>query len=75
VLIVSLGFDGLGSDPEAFGRAAFALRPEDYGAIARVLCEVGLPLAVVQEGGYDLAQIPEAAAHFWAAATACIGAG
>ena len=50
-----------------------ALRPDDFARMRAVLSEVqrergGIPLLVVQEGGYKLSDIPQAAAAFWTGA-------
>jgi acetoin utilization deacetylase AcuC-like enzyme len=69
VLVLSLGYDTLGLDPEAFGRSALGLTPPDFGEMAKMMCETKLAVAVIQEGGYKMGEIPEAAAQFWAAAS------
>ena len=43
-----------------------ALQPADFGPMRRLLDEAGLPLLVLQEGGYHMENIAAAAAAFWA---------
>jgi len=66
-LVVSLGFDCLAGDPCATPGHATALDPVDFASIRKVLQRHfhGLPMLVVQEGGYALELIPRAARHFW----------
>eukprot|EP00746_Dinoflagellata_sp_MGD_P031973 gnl/MRDRNA2_/MRDRNA2_176090_c0_seq1.p1 gnl/MRDRNA2_/MRDRNA2_176090_c0~~gnl/MRDRNA2_/MRDRNA2_176090_c0_seq1.p1 ORF type:complete len:377 (-),score=39.86 gnl/MRDRNA2_/MRDRNA2_176090_c0_seq1:30-1160(-) len=66
VLIVSLGYDTLGTDPEATKRAGsgLALTTFDFREMAACLAAQGIPILVVQEGGYDLQHIPLAALEF-----------
>ena len=65
VLIVSLGFDTLADDPCAAEGHRMALVPGDFARMRNILRETRIPLIVVQEGGYHLPQIPDAAAAFW----------
>ena len=64
VIIVSLGFDTLEGDPDAREGHRLALRPSDFGRMRHVFEECGLPVIAVQEGGYHLADIPDAAEAF-----------
>lgn len=64
-LVLSLGYDTLAGDPDAREGHRFALQPADFAPMRQVLRECGLPLCVLQEGGYDLANIPAAAEAFW----------
>lgn len=66
VLVVSLGYDTLGSDPEAGKRAGvgLSLQASDFYAMSSLLARTGLPLLIVQEGGYDLDQIPNSFSEF-----------
>ena len=66
-LVVSLGYDTLRGDPDAREGHRLELAPADYAAMRGVLRETGLPACVVQEGGYHLGDIPEAAEAFWSA--------
>lgn len=68
VLVLSLGFDTLEGDPCAAEGHRLALQPDDFGAMRRVLAEPGLPLLVVQEGGYLMEKIAAAASAFWTGA-------
>jgi acetoin utilization deacetylase AcuC-like enzyme len=61
-LVVSLGFDALASDPNG----TFALQVEDFGALARRIAQLGLPLLAVQEGGYDVPRLGDCALAFFA---------
>lgn len=62
-LIVSLGLDTLDKDPCAFRRAGFCLSGDDYQEMGKVLAGVGdeIPVVFIQEGGYLMGSIPEAA--------------
>jgi acetoin utilization deacetylase AcuC-like enzyme len=52
-LVVSLGVDPAGSDPES----PLDVSPAGFRAAGRALGALGLPTVVVQEGGYDLSAI------------------
>jgi len=52
-LVVSLGVDAAGDDPESPLRVS----AEGFGAVGAALRSLGVPTALVQEGGYDLARI------------------
>ena len=54
-LVVALGVDAAGGDPEA----PLAVTAEGFRAAGRALGALRLPTAVVQEGGYDLDAIGE----------------
>eukprot|EP00927_Polykrikos_kofoidii_P062359 TRINITY_DN57168_c0_g1_i1.p1 TRINITY_DN57168_c0_g1~~TRINITY_DN57168_c0_g1_i1.p1 ORF type:complete len:378 (-),score=40.58 TRINITY_DN57168_c0_g1_i1:60-1193(-) len=66
VLVVSLGYDTLFTDPEAGKRhgSGLALTVADFQSIGKRLGEATLPVLVVQEGGYDLQAMPAAAQAF-----------
>ena len=49
-LVVALGVDAAGGDPES----PLEVSAEGFRAAGRLLGELGLPTVVVQEGGYDL---------------------
>ena len=49
-LVVALGVDAAGGDPES----PLAVTPAGFRAAGRALGALGLPTVVVQEGGYDL---------------------
>jgi acetoin utilization deacetylase AcuC-like enzyme len=53
VLVVALGVDAAGGDPES----PLDVTPAGFRAAGRLLGELGLPTVLVQEGGYDLASI------------------
>ena len=62
VLVVSLGYDTLGSDPEAGKRGGgLGLEPADYHAMGTMLAGACGKVLIVQEGGYDLGGIRSAA--------------
>eukprot|EP01065_Artemidia_motanka_P006685 TRINITY_DN13279_c0_g1_i2.p1 TRINITY_DN13279_c0_g1~~TRINITY_DN13279_c0_g1_i2.p1 ORF type:complete len:392 (+),score=70.32 TRINITY_DN13279_c0_g1_i2:87-1178(+) len=65
-LVVSLGYDTLGTDPESKKRAnsGFDLIPSDFRRMAQKLKSLQIPLLVVQEGGYDMENLPAAALEF-----------
>jgi acetoin utilization deacetylase AcuC-like enzyme len=52
-LVVALGVDAAGNDPES----PLAVTEEGFRAAGRALGALGLPTVVVQEGGYDLERI------------------
>ncbi|HMI81813.1 MAG TPA: hypothetical protein VK480_08505 [Solirubrobacterales bacterium] len=49
-LVVSLGFDTVAGDPHG----GWSFQPEIFAAVGRLLAESGLPICVIQEGGYAL---------------------
>ena len=52
-LVVALGVDAAGGDPEA----PLDVSPDGFRDAGRALGVIGLPIIVVQEGGYDLESI------------------
>ena len=52
-LVVALGVDAAGGDPEA----PLAVSPGGFAAAGRMLAELDVPTVFVQEGGYDLDSI------------------
>jgi acetoin utilization deacetylase AcuC-like enzyme len=54
-LVVALGVDAAGGDPES----PLEVTADGYRDAGRILGELGLPTAIVQEGGYDLERIGE----------------
>jgi acetoin utilization deacetylase AcuC-like enzyme len=54
-LVVALGVDAAGGDPES----PLEVTEAGYRAAGRMLGELGLPTVIVQEGGYDLERIGE----------------
>ena len=61
VLVVSLGLDILRGDPTG----TFVLSASSMGRIAARIKELGLPLLIVQEGGYNLRGIKKGVAEFF----------
>jgi acetoin utilization deacetylase AcuC-like enzyme len=59
-LIVSLGFDTFERDPIG----DLALRTADYAAVATMIAAAGLPVVVLQEGGYAIDAIGDNAVAF-----------
>jgi acetoin utilization deacetylase AcuC-like enzyme len=59
-LVVSLGYDTLAGDPHGDWR----LRPEDFGTVAALIAARGLPVCVVQEGGYLVPALADCAESF-----------
>jgi acetoin utilization deacetylase AcuC-like enzyme len=53
VLVVALGVDAAGGDPES----PLEVTPDGFRRAGRILGGMGLPTVVVQEGGYDLDRI------------------
>ena len=49
-LVVALGVDAAGGDPES----PLQVTAEGFGAAGRAIAALGLPTVLVQEGGYDL---------------------
>ena len=60
-VVISLGFDTLASDPIG----AFALTIDDFRAIGRRIAQLGRPLLIVQEGGYDVASLGKCVCRFF----------
>jgi acetoin utilization deacetylase AcuC-like enzyme len=52
-LVVALGVDAAGGDPES----PLEVTADGFRAAGRAIGELGLPTVVVQEGGYDLDRI------------------
>eukprot|EP00966_Prymnesium_polylepis_P118939 2749070-Prymnesium_polylepis.1 len=63
VLVVSLGYDTLSSDPEAGKRAGvgIGLEPADFYAMGEMIAGACPKVLIVQEGGYDLDGVGKAA--------------
>ncbi len=57
LVLISAGFDAMAGDP----LAAFTLEPEDYGSWITTWSQIGVPMAMVLEGGYVPSRIAEAA--------------
>ncbi len=67
-LVVSLGYDTVAGDPHG----GWSFRPEIFAEVGRLLADSGLPICVIQEGGYAL---DELAACSHAFATGLLGGG
>jgi acetoin utilization deacetylase AcuC-like enzyme len=67
-LVVSAGFDGLEGDPEG----SFRLSVAGLAEIGRRIGALGLPTAIIQEGGYRLEVLGESAVAFLGG---CAGSG
>jgi acetoin utilization deacetylase AcuC-like enzyme len=59
-LVVALGVDAAGGDPES----PLEVSSDGYAEAGRALSRLGLPTVIVQEGGYDLATIGALVAAF-----------
>lgn len=53
IILVSAGFDGLNTDPMAI----MNLTPECYGEITKDLVSCGIPVLMILEGGYNIADM------------------
>ncbi|MFD1329121.1 histone deacetylase family protein [Mycoplana ramosa] len=60
VLIISLGFDALASDPAR----GLQLSVETFRTMGELLARLDLPVLLVQEGGYDLMSLEKVATTF-----------
>lgn len=61
-LVVSLGFDTLDGDNEGIG---FSLTEDDMRENAKLVTELGLPMLIVQEGGYLLERLEASSEAFF----------
>lgn len=61
VLVVSLGFDIIKGDPTG----TFHVGPAALGAMGRLLIQAGVPLLIVQEGGYSIRNIKRGSRAFF----------
>jgi acetoin utilization deacetylase AcuC-like enzyme len=52
-LVVSLGYDTVAGDPHG----GWSFRPEIFAEVGRLLAQSGLPVCVIQEGGYALGEL------------------
>lgn len=59
-VVVSLGVDSFGDDPES----PLVVTVEGHHRAGKLIRELGLPTVVVQEGGYDLAHLGELVVAF-----------
>jgi acetoin utilization deacetylase AcuC-like enzyme len=60
VLVVSLGYDTVAGDPHG----DWSFRPEIFSEVGRLLAEAGVPVCVVQEGGYSLGDLADCSHAF-----------
>jgi acetoin utilization deacetylase AcuC-like enzyme len=60
-LVVSLGYDTVAGDPHG----GWSFQPRIFTAIGRLLAQSGLPICVIQEGGYSLGDL-SACSHAFA---------
>jgi acetoin utilization deacetylase AcuC-like enzyme len=59
-LVLSLGYDTIAGDPHG----AWDFEPGIFAAIGSLLAESGLPVCVIQEGGYALERLAECSGAF-----------
>ena len=66
VLVVSLGADTLAGDPDPRPGHGMSFRTPDFGRMSRLLQEQapGVQVLAVQEGGYNMADVPQAVLAF-----------
>jgi acetoin utilization deacetylase AcuC-like enzyme len=60
VLVVSLGFDTVHGDPHG----GWDFQPEIFAEVGRLLAAPGLPVCVIQEGGYSLDRLADCSHAF-----------
>jgi len=60
VLVLSLGYDTVAGDPHG----SWDFEPGVFAAIGRLLASCGLPICVVQEGGYAVDQLADCSGAF-----------
>lgn len=68
-LVVCLGLDTAKGDPTG----SWSLRGKDFNAVGGRIAALGVPVLVVQEGGYDNRSIGANAAHFFTGLAAHLG--
>ncbi|HST70531.1 MAG TPA: hypothetical protein VLI94_12845 [Solirubrobacterales bacterium] len=59
-LVVSLGYDTVAGDPHG----GWSFRPEIFAEVGRLLAQSGLPVCVIQEGGYALEELADCSHAF-----------
>jgi acetoin utilization deacetylase AcuC-like enzyme len=59
-LVVSLGYDTVAGDPHG----GWSFRPEIFAEVGRLLAQSGLPICVIQEGGYALGELADCSHAF-----------
>jgi acetoin utilization deacetylase AcuC-like enzyme len=60
MLVLSLGYDVIDGDPHG----GWSLSPDVFAGVGEILRQSGLPVCVVQEGGYLLSALEDCAAQF-----------
>ena len=69
-VVISIGYDILKNDPDANSLGGMDILPKDFEVIAKTLSSglyninKNIKILIVQEGGYNLDLIPDAAYHF-----------
>ena len=61
VVVMPLGFDIYRDDPQA----KVAVSSEGFASLGRAMAELGLPVLVIQEGGYDIDSLEQNARQFF----------
>lgn len=69
-LVLSLGYDTVGGDPHG----SWSFEPAIFAQVGRMLAASGLPVCVVQEGGYDLGTLADCGHAFASGLLAPAGA-
>lgn len=69
VLVVSLGFDALATDPAC----GLSVSANAFETIGHLLGALDMPIMLVQEGGYDLVNLKEVAERFLGGFSLCRG--
>lgn len=59
-LVVSLGYDTVAGDPHG----DWSFKPEIFAEVGRLLADAGLPICVIQEGGYALDELADCSHAF-----------
>jgi acetoin utilization deacetylase AcuC-like enzyme len=62
-LVLSLGFDIMAGDPTG----SFVVTPRGMGRIADAIGGIGIPVLIVQEGGYSVVNLRRGARAFFRA--------
>jgi acetoin utilization deacetylase AcuC-like enzyme len=60
VLVLSLGYDTVAGDPHG----SWSFEPDIFSEIGRLLAASGLPICVIQEGGYALETLADCSHAF-----------
>jgi len=61
ILVLSLGFDTLDGDPTG----SLKLEPSSFLHIGKMIQDLGIPIAVIQEGGSLISALGESVTHFF----------